>query len=106
VNTRDVVKGDSIPVIGERYVIVLKPDPIVEDNEVVEGACDNANDIIRLRDTFQGERQAATTLSHEALEALKGTLELDWLTHERIYLLSSFMGGVIVEGVLGLKDKP
>jgi hypothetical protein len=102
--TRDLVAGDSIPVIGERYAIALLADPIIEDNDVVEGACDNSNDLIRLRDTFATERQAAVALAHESLEALKGTLELDWLTHDRIYLLSSFFGGVIVEGVLGRRD--
>jgi hypothetical protein len=97
VRTRDLVSGDSIPVVGERYAVVLEPQPIIVDGEVVEGACENDKDRVRLSEEFVTVRQAATALNHESLEALKGTLELDWLTHDRIYLLSSFMGGVAVE---------
>jgi hypothetical protein len=96
--TRDLVTADSIPVVGQRYSVVVQDAPIIERGEMCRALCDDGTDTIVLTGEYPTTREAAAALLHEALEALEGTLQIEWLTHERIYLIADVMAGATVEG--------
>lgn len=95
--TRDLVVGDSFACIGQRYALRLEEKHIVVNRDLCDGSADDEREEVKLRAEFPSVRQATAASLHEALETLESTLKADWLTHERIYLLSEFCGGFAVE---------